>query len=494
MADKYADHPINPKAPWEDDIFKRRTHGLRISGLLQSFSKPHVVSVKADWGTGKTVFLKRLAAQLELDGIPTIVIDAWKTDYLEDPMLAFVSEINAKTASYLEKHKDLKRKDDLKKAGSALAKFGTRIVVPTIKVLSAVVPGAPEIAEAGAEAVRDIGSMLLELQEEQRDAQQKFRESLREIRNLLTGTEDGRMIRKSIVVIIDELDRCRPNYAIQALERIKHFFDVEGVMFVIATDKNNLPSAVRSVYGVEVQQAERYLRRFIDIEYSLPEPSSEAFVQSLADHFGLSLIADEVPIDAWRKAYKFVYQDPRIYASLIQANMRAVDVRECIEIFPRLAAGWSLSLRDQAQAFNLMSLILLSSRKTDVIFPQMLAYLCCLRFHAPDTYFDIVSGRASLATIVGVTRGRPDTPQNISWISDKDDMGCDLLVFKILVECDTDKINFRMSEGCHSNGNREYSAAFRRISCRTGDNAAAWVPRFAPEIATLMNSFAPNED
>jgi hypothetical protein len=494
VADKYVDYQVDPRAPWDGDIFDREQHGKRLSSLLQSFSRPHVVSVKADWGTGKTVFLKRLAAQLELDGVPTIVIDAWKTDYLEDPMLAFIAELNARVKQHLRENPKAKRRQDIEKAASAMAKFGTKIVVPTVKVLTAAVPGVPEIVEAGAEGVRDIGAILLDIQENQRDAQKEFRHSLQSLRSSLTNSDPARPVSKSIVIVIDELDRCRPTYAVRALERIKHFFDVEGVMFVLATDKNNLPAAVRSVYGVDLVQAERYLRRFIDLEYSLPDPSSSEFSQALADHFGVSDVATRVPYDEWKNAYINVYEDPRTYDALVRSDMSAVDARECMEIFPRIAKGWELSLRDQAQAFNLLSVILLSRRKGDRIFPQMLTYLCCLRFHAPEAYFDLVGGRASLGAFLGVSSRRGEGPQHLSWINPQDQMGGDLLAFKALDEQEFGSIDARLYEGYTSNGNREFVAAFRRILSRTGRSASAYIPGFVRDVATLMKSFAPDEE
>ncbi|QDE47832.1 hypothetical protein EIN43_17235 [Enterobacter hormaechei] len=63
-------------------------------------------------------------------------------------------------------------------------------------------------------------------------------------------------------IFIDELDRCRPNYAIDMLETIKHLFDINNVVFVIATDKEQLSHSICSVYGSGFD-ATRYLDRFL---------------------------------------------------------------------------------------------------------------------------------------------------------------------------------------------------------------------------------------
>ena len=80
---------------------------------------------------------------------------------------------------------------------------------------------------------------------------------------------------KPFIFIIDELDRCRPNYAVSILEQIKHFFSVPNIIFVLSIDKNQLGSAVKGVYGSDSLNSEEYLRKFIDLEYSIPEPNKD---------------------------------------------------------------------------------------------------------------------------------------------------------------------------------------------------------------------------
>src|SRR6185312_12002549 len=88
-----------------------------------------------------------------------------------------------------------------------------------------------------------------------------------------------------IVFIIDELDRCRPNYAVEVLEQIKHFFSVKGIVFVLSIDKVQLGNAVRGFYGSDRINADEYLRRFIDLEYTMPEPDTKVFCEYLYDYF-----------------------------------------------------------------------------------------------------------------------------------------------------------------------------------------------------------------
>ncbi|WP_430869657.1 KAP family P-loop NTPase fold protein [Cupriavidus basilensis] len=73
-----------------------------------------------------------------------------------------------------------------------------------------------------------------------------------------------------IFFFIDELDRCRPTYAIELLETVKHIFGVEGIYFAIATDTEQLAASIKSVYGTEFSSS-RYLKRFFHAEYTFPE-------------------------------------------------------------------------------------------------------------------------------------------------------------------------------------------------------------------------------
>jgi hypothetical protein len=85
--------------------------------------------------------------------------------------------------------------------------------------------------------------------------------------------------------MVDELDRCNPTFAVKVLERIKHLFDVPNVVFILSIDKKQLVCSVKGFYGSNEIDAEEYLRRFIDIEYNLPEANPEFFCDYLYDYY-----------------------------------------------------------------------------------------------------------------------------------------------------------------------------------------------------------------
>ncbi len=88
-----------------------------------------------------------------------------------------------------------------------------------------------------------------------------FHSSLEEYCKSLTPSK------KKVIIIIDELDRCRPTYAIELLERVKHLFNVYGMIFIFAVDHKQLSVSVKHAYGNDIDQ-DGYLRRFLILNYS----------------------------------------------------------------------------------------------------------------------------------------------------------------------------------------------------------------------------------
>lgn len=106
-----------------------------------------------------------------------------------------------------------------------------------------------------------------------------------------------------VVFFVDELDRCNPNYAVSVLERIKHLFDIPNLVFVLAINKKQLCNAIQGYFGSMNMDSNEYLRRFIDIEYTLPAPQLEKFCNYLYDEYGFdefSEIANVCNIQAFK--------------------------------------------------------------------------------------------------------------------------------------------------------------------------------------------------
>ena len=117
---------------------------------------------------------------------------------------------------------------------------------------------------------------------------------------------------EKLVVFVDELDRCKPSFAIEMLERIKHYFDDERIIFVVSLNKEQLIHTISNYYGSEFD-ATRYLNRFFDVSINLPEISwhQKQKVQCTdSERFFITLIADEL-----RDYYGFSLRDKLIYST-----------------------------------------------------------------------------------------------------------------------------------------------------------------------------------
>lgn len=135
---------------------------------------------------------------------------------------------------------------------------------------------------------KQIGDCLADLSAEayagyisQKDSIVSFRKNLSTLANKFSTSDFP------LVIMVDELDRCRPDYAILLLERIKHLFDVENVVFILALEANQLSKTISALYGLDEVHASIYLRKFIDMEYSLPEPSLDTFADYLFAEYNL---------------------------------------------------------------------------------------------------------------------------------------------------------------------------------------------------------------
>jgi Cdc6-like AAA superfamily ATPase len=128
----------------------------------------------------------------------------------------------------------------------------------------------------------DITGDLIDKFNEKSQAITQFKEVIKKVLDNLPNDQ------KNLIIFIDELDRCRPTYAIELLERIKHLFDIERLVFILSTDTEQLSHSICAVYGNDFD-AKKYLNRFIDLDYSLKEPDLRKYIQW---HFENSLIND----------------------------------------------------------------------------------------------------------------------------------------------------------------------------------------------------------
>ena len=156
------------------------------------------------------------------------------------------------------------------------------------KVTGGLVVPAKLWADLNEEAVETATEERLDKYQKAQDVIEEFKEKLEDMARAHTDrtiqVDTG--IHYPLVVMIDELDRCRPSYAVELLETAKHLFDVDQIVFVLAVNRKQLAHTVRALYGNKFE-AEAYLHRFIDLDVHLPEPNMERFIDDLFVSMGL---------------------------------------------------------------------------------------------------------------------------------------------------------------------------------------------------------------
>jgi len=180
----------------------------------------------------------------------------------------------------------------LRQGGALVAKYAIPLVM---QLLTAGVVRSDDVAEAVADVTTDMISKRIDDYKDAKQSVVQFKSTLAELTQSLGEEEEGR----HVIFFVDELDRCRPTYAVEVLEIIKHLFDVGGVVFILAVTPEQLQHSVKALYG-EGTDAIRYLQRFIDLEYRLPQPELNRYVDLLMNRLGLKSPKLQLPIDSVR--------------------------------------------------------------------------------------------------------------------------------------------------------------------------------------------------
>ena len=184
---------------------------------------------------------------------------------------------------------------------------------------------------------------------------------------------------RPMIFIIDELDRCRPTFAIELMERVKHIFDVPNLVFVFGINRSELCRSLQSVYG-DID-ATVYLRRFFDMEFTLPSLGSEQFCRSTLAKFGLEEF--------------FRSQSVRG-----NNNKHYNDYRTLSEGFPILCGKFDLSLRDIVYCVGLIALAGRNLPENQMMFPWLLSLLIPLKLRNPELFRQFVLGERRASEVL----------------------------------------------------------------------------------------------
>ena len=265
--------------PFKNDLLGRQEPAEVLTHMLRSIEGPCVLAVDAPWGAGKTTFLKMLACHLRNQEFPVVEFNAWETDFTNDPFLALSQELTDGVRKCTVGPLD----DQLKKVKKATKEI-LRLAVPSfIRLATAgLVDVGPMMEKEVGQALANLAQKRLSEYLDAKTSLQTFRASLGGLAAEIAASKQG----LPLIAVIDELDRCRPSYAVELLETAKHLFSVDHVVFVLAVNRSELAHSIRGVYGADFD-ATGYLRRFVDVDFRLPEAERPAFVEASLKTVGI---------------------------------------------------------------------------------------------------------------------------------------------------------------------------------------------------------------
>jgi len=233
---------------------------------------------------------------------------------------------------------------------------------------------------------------LLTQQKQNKGIVQEFRDALAALPALLGEPEQNpsELQQKPLIFIIDELDRCRPLFALEILERIKHFFSVPNIHFVLGAHLDQLCNSVILAYGPKID-ARVYLQKFIHLTFQLVERAEFQNERTITKF-----------VNYLRRVMEFKSED-------------SGTVNSSLSIVCRIAHQRDLSLRTIEQIVTLLAIALAYSAQNFFRPAAILAGLCVMKVIAPEHYRKAKAGTLRLdevRTVLMLGSGMDDVEQN----------------------------------------------------------------------------------
>ncbi|HHW7578795.1 TPA: KAP family P-loop NTPase fold protein [Mannheimia haemolytica] len=316
------------------DDFNRKSIAEKLIRLLTSDDidvSPMVID--GSWGIGKSEFCLKTIDLIKNeypDEYHVVYIDAFKTDYTGEPVLALLGEIINTCCPEQES-----RENFINKMGNAAA-FLLKTTLKTA-VSYIVRENVKDLEEEFSEAIKGTSSTLIDnavssLLKDQVEAEKNIKilqNTLREISN-----------NKQIIIFVDELDRCRPDYAIDMLEVIKHVFSIPNIKIALVTNMGQLKLSISHRYGI-AHNSQRYLDKFIKFSLRLPIKQNHYY-------------GDE------SNSYKYFYS---LLARTKAHSLLDLDSEDMKDFIKLLIDGHNISLREMESICRLLNIYLVISEK-----------------------------------------------------------------------------------------------------------------------------------
>ena len=369
---KPSDIEVPKDDPFRHDALDRKESVEILARLIGSVDGAGVFGIDADWGNGKTTFLRMLHRFLENDDVPVVSFNAWESDYVSDPFTAIVTELT----DSLDGRADESDTETRGRIGNGLERAKAVMKTRWPAMLRSLATEVPVAGEALGEMVDGFADSHVDQRvsgyREARKSVAEFRNALEEVARSVSEDREHPLL----VMTIDELDRCRPSYAVELLEVAKHLFSVDGVVFVIAVNRAELAHSIQALYGSGFD-ARGYLGRFFDVDFRLPDPDRSRFIKETIGTVGIRSYLERTPDP-----------DGRSELSTLESMLESFFGEPVV------------SLRTAARAIHHLGMVYAALVDKRLVLGTTMATLVILRTLDRALYYRFVDGRASDAEVV----------------------------------------------------------------------------------------------
>ncbi|WP_421209403.1 KAP family P-loop NTPase fold protein [Aeromonas enteropelogenes] len=257
----------------DKDLFNRKQFGDRLYKLIINSDENLVLALDAQWGEGKSTFIKMWSGENKYKQEPpleTIYFDAFENDYQKEPFLALASEIY----ELLEDKAESKKVEFKEKAAQVFKTFSRGVIKTGIRLGTAGLIDGTVLDQAEKDIAKLVSEQVDSIIASKFESSRADKLALKNFRAFISDIAINHTPGKRIVFVIDELDRCRPDFALDLLENIKHLFSVSGITFLLVMNRKQLEESVKCRYGDGIDSV-TYLQKFINVWLSLPRASGK---------------------------------------------------------------------------------------------------------------------------------------------------------------------------------------------------------------------------
>ena len=395
----FGERPLPDDATFgSHDRFDRGLLAKGLTRLISFTNTPNVIALDGRWVAGKTFFLRLWERELRADGYPTIYLNAFSEDYSAD---AFGAIAGAILSSYSEfEVADTKERAEFRRKAANVARIVARgVATSAVKGVTAGIVDLDRLGNVADAVAEELGELTvaqieahLEAKSKEADTLADFQRALSELPRLIS-TKNPRM-KEQLVFVIDELDRCRPSFALDLLEAIKHFFGVNHVNFVVGANIDALAKSVDKAYGYDGWGRD-YLSRLLP------------FVVTF----------DDGPPDDFRRKLESYLDEQWAGLGITDAHR---DKKEgLIAVAAGIAVRRGLTFREVERVMQNLALVLQFLRPETLSVPPVLMALLFIRNHDASLFNKLKRGEADIQVVkawLGLDKEVDENNRPLVWL------------------------------------------------------------------------------